>query len=272
MTVLGVHYFMTDMDDYEHPVGETLRRYFDQQATPEVRARHTMAIHREAAKIRIAERRAVRLTRRPRRAVVASLVGAMLVGSSTGALAASDDSLPGDLLYPVKRSSEQARLFAAAPFSAVGTVHLDIAKTRVEEAAAVAVERPALVPELVREYNHALEAAQAEGVDVAAVAPELNEAANRALQVAVEVAPDEVIGLLPPPTPGALVDPLASPSPSPSDPAAASPAPSPGASVAATPDPNATATPGAPETSTAGTVPPLPSPSPSPSPTVTVQP
>lgn len=266
---------MTDLDgDYEHPVGETLRRYFEQQVTPEVRARHTMAIYSEAHKIRLAERRAVRVARRPRRAVVASLVGAMLVGSSTGALAASDDSLPGDILYPVKRSSEQARLFAAAPFSAVGTVHLDIAKARVEEAAALATARPTEVPHLVEEAKLAIEAAQAEGVDVAALAPDLQQAADSALALAEEADPDAVIGLLPPPTPGAAAGPSVSPSPLPSDTALASPAPSPGASVAATPGAEtgvvgvATPTPGAPETSTVT----VPQPTPSPAPSPTAQP
>jgi hypothetical protein len=267
--VLGVHYYMTELDDeHEHPVGETLRRYFEQQVTPEVRARHTMAIHREAARIRIAEQRTLRVARRPRRAAVASLVGAMLVGSSTGALAASDDALPGDLLYTVKRGSEQARLFAAAPFSAMGDVHLDIAKTRVAEAQAAATERPGVVPQLVEETQKALQAAESEGVNVAAVAPELEEAAQAALVLAKETAPDEVIGLLP--SASTPAPPAASPSPSPSNPAVASPAPSIGASPAptatgpetGTADPAATPIPGAAETST------VVQPASSPSPTV----
>ncbi len=275
----GVHYYMTDLgDEHEHPVGQTLRRYFELQVTPEVRARHTMSIHREAAKIRLAERRAVRAARRPRRAVVASLVGAMLVGSSTGALAASDDSLPGDMLYPVKRGTEQARLFAAVPFSAVGPVHLDIAQTRVEEAGAVAHERPADVPQLVVEAEEALAAAEREGVDVAAVAPELAEAAGRAITVAVNTAPDEVIGLLPPDSP-ALGAAGAVPSPSPTV-AAVQPsaAPSDGATVAPSPGADGSpdsgtvglpvptpAVPGIlPESSTVGLPLPLPTPSPTP--------
>lgn len=269
---------MTELDDeHEHPVGQMLRRHFELQATPEVKARHVMSIHREAARIRLAERRALRAARRPRRAVVASLVGAMLVGSSTGALAASDESMPGDALYPIKRGSEQARLFAAAPFSAVGSVHLDIARTRLQEAEAVASSRPADVPLLVSEASEALEAARREGENVAAIRPELEEAADRALAVAVTEDPDEVIGLLPSsPGLGSGISPspvpsaaALEPSPAPSDGASTTPsagddAPDPG--TVGAPTPTATPGPGAAETSTV-TVPP-----PSPSPTPTVQP
>jgi hypothetical protein len=241
-------------DNGEHPLAETLRLHYERHVAPDVAARHVMAIHREAARIRIAERRALRHARRPRRAVVASLAGAMLLGSSTGALAASDDALPGDLLYPVKRSSETARLLAAMPFSAQGTVHLDIATERAEEAQAAAQVRPGIVGDLVVQAQAALEAARRENAPNAEV---VAAAVNTTVQQALVAVADP-----------AGADPAAAPqvAPSPStsealsEPAAV---PSDGASPGASEAPSS---PGTPETATVVT------PTPTPAPSITAEP
>lgn len=266
--VLGASLFMSELDDdYEHPVGELLRRHYAQRVTPEVAARHTMAIHREAARIRLDQRRAVRTARRPRRAVVASLVGAMVVGSASGALAASEESVPGQVLYPVKRAGEQARLLAATPFRGQADVHLLIASHRVEEVAAVGVLQPKLVPELVEQAQVALQAATREG----AAEPEVEQVETTLVAAATqaELASDEldrVTAALATPSPTVQTSPVPSPSVNPSDVAlGAGPSASPG--VSAGPSGSASALPGVlplPETATVSASP-APSPSPSPS-------
>jgi hypothetical protein len=267
--VLGASLFMSDLgDDYEHPVGDLLRRHYAQTVTPDVAARHTMAIHREAARIRLAERRALRTARRPRRAVVASLVGAMVVGSASGAMAASEESVPGQVLYPVKRAGEQARLFAATPLGAQAEVHLMIATHRTEELAAVGLAQPQVVPRLVAEAEAAIHAATREGAsqpEVDQVVTSLVAATAQADEASDQIDPSDVAVALPAPSPAVQASPLPSPSVSPSDLAlgASEGSALPGASAS----PSASApSPSTPETTTV-TVP-TPSPSPSPSPPV----
>jgi hypothetical protein len=68
---------------------------------------------------------------------------AILVGVTAGALAlsgvslASTDSVPGDALYSVKRSSEQAQLVLAGSDASRGQLHLEFAKSRMVEARGV---------------------------------------------------------------------------------------------------------------------------------------
>jgi Domain of unknown function (DUF5667) len=65
---------------------------------------------------------------------------AILLGVTAGALAlsgvslASTDSVPGDALYSVKRSSEQAQLVLAGSDAGRGQLHLEFAKSRQVEA------------------------------------------------------------------------------------------------------------------------------------------
>jgi hypothetical protein len=76
---------------------------------------------------------------------------AVLVGVTAGALAlsgvsaASTRSLPGDPLYQVKRSSEQAQLALAASDQTRGQLYLEFARSRVLEAREVQPERVASV-------------------------------------------------------------------------------------------------------------------------------
>jgi hypothetical protein len=65
---------------------------------------------------------------------------AVLIGVTAGALAlsgvsaASTDSLPGDPLYQVKRSSERAQLALAASDQTRGQLYLEFARSRILEA------------------------------------------------------------------------------------------------------------------------------------------
>ena len=85
----------------------------------------------------------------PRRAVVSGRPsrvrtrGAVIVGVAVGAIAvsgmsaASENAVPGDALYGVKRSTERAQLALASSDVTRGQLYLDFAHTRVAEAAAV---------------------------------------------------------------------------------------------------------------------------------------
>src|SRR5258706_11661968 len=69
--------------------------------------------------------------------------GAIILGVAAGALAlsgvslASTDSVPGDTLYSVKRSSEQAQLVLAGSDAGRGHLHLEFAMSRQVEAGQV---------------------------------------------------------------------------------------------------------------------------------------
>lgn len=69
--------------------------------------------------------------------------GAILVGVAAGAVAlsgisaASENALPGDALYGMKRSTERAQLALASSDISRGQLFLDFARTRLDEAASV---------------------------------------------------------------------------------------------------------------------------------------
>ncbi|MFJ6195868.1 DUF5667 domain-containing protein [Micromonospora sp. NPDC092111] len=69
--------------------------------------------------------------------------GAILVGIAVGAVAvsgisaASEDAVPGDALYGMKRSTERAQLALASSDISRGQLFLDFARTRLDEAATV---------------------------------------------------------------------------------------------------------------------------------------
>ncbi|MFR9776498.1 DUF5667 domain-containing protein [Micromonospora sp. MS34] len=73
--------------------------------------------------------------------------GAILVGIAAGAVAlsgisaASENALPGDALYGMKRSTERAQLALASSNVSRGQLFLDFARTRLDEAATVRGDR-----------------------------------------------------------------------------------------------------------------------------------
>lgn len=188
---------MTQPEDEIERTVALLRRTLEQRVTPEVRARHLGSVQRKAGQMRLEQRRNQRAARRPRVALLAALVGAMLVGTSSAALAASGSTVPGDALYPVKRGGEEVRLLVATPFSAQGGVQIDIATERVYEAGVVAEEHPEKVLPLIAEFQEAIAAAEAVGApQVADVAGTLTAKAGAALAVA-EVATSDIVAALP---------------------------------------------------------------------------
>jgi hypothetical protein len=72
--------------------------------------------------------------RTPLRRRFGALAGAAVVaGSSVSLAAASADSLPGELLYPVKRAAEDVELLVRSDLAAEGHLQLEHAATRLDE-------------------------------------------------------------------------------------------------------------------------------------------
>jgi hypothetical protein len=71
---------------------------------------------------------------RRRRQLVAVATGLVLVGGGTGVAAASEQALPGDMLYPVKRTLESAQVSLAQGPGGEGHALLERASTRLYEA------------------------------------------------------------------------------------------------------------------------------------------
>ena len=139
--------------------------------SPTLRPEASRAIEaRLRAAVRAAPRRprARQPVRRPqlafafRWAVAFVFVAAILYAGGTGAVAASYDSLPGDLLYPVKRASESVQVFFT-PASRQASLHATLAQRRLDEIQALAeqgVVDSALLADLSAETQAALAAVE----------------------------------------------------------------------------------------------------------------
>ncbi|MGH8794378.1 MAG: DUF5667 domain-containing protein [Stackebrandtia sp.] len=79
-----------------------------------------------------------------RRLTVAAALAAGVLGLS-GVSTASGDAVPGDTLYPVKRSAERAQLALAGSEVNRGQLHLEFARNRLDEAQYVADDPDALM-------------------------------------------------------------------------------------------------------------------------------
>jgi hypothetical protein len=77
---------------------------------------------------------------RRRRRLVAAATGLVIVGGGAGVAAASEQALPGDMLYPVKRTLESAQVTLAQGAAAEGRALLDRAATRLDEAEALSAD------------------------------------------------------------------------------------------------------------------------------------
>lgn len=74
---------------------------------------------------------------RRRRRLVAVATGLVLVGGGTGVAAASEQALPGDVLYPVKRTLESAEVGFATGDADEGRAMIERATTRLDEVQAL---------------------------------------------------------------------------------------------------------------------------------------
>lgn len=84
--------------------------------------------------------------KRPRGGRRLAIVAALLTGTVavSGVSAASGDALPGETLYNVKRSTERAQLALAGNDLGKAQLYLEFARTRIQEAAEVVDDEPAV--------------------------------------------------------------------------------------------------------------------------------
>jgi hypothetical protein len=105
---------------------------------------------------RVHRRRSLRWRERHLGAVVAALV---MVGSTAGLAAASQGSLPGDTLYPLKRGIEHVEVAMSTNDAAKGKELLDQASTRLSEVRALVdraqedAKSEALIGETLRDFR-----------------------------------------------------------------------------------------------------------------------
>jgi len=136
--------------------------------------------------------------------MVAIIVAVVLAISALGGgtAYASQGSLPGDVLYPVKLGTEQARLVLAANDVDKAELYLTFATSRVEEMTALVERgRPEKVDIAVNGYDKAMamatqkmEAASGKGLGIADISESVGEATSNHLSTLDEVyerVPDE---------------------------------------------------------------------------------
>lgn len=111
-----------------------------------------------------------------------ALAAALIVALPTVAFAVSEDALPGELMYPVKRAFEEVRLALAGSPADEAEVLLGIAAERLGEAAVadalglddVAAEALAGYEEAVGRFDERILAAQTQGLPVQGLADRAN--------------------------------------------------------------------------------------------------
>jgi len=173
-----------DDDSFESSLGLLLRRALRQKVDPETRDRHLDALTVQAARLREAGPTAEVLPMRPARprwvgAVAAALV--VLAFCSTTVIA-SQSALPGDVLYTVKRGTENARLLLATSPEAVAEVRADIAQARSEEAQLVAAAGGTAAEEQVESLQAEARSQIEQAAQEAPGAPGIGEAQERVEQ------------------------------------------------------------------------------------------
>lgn len=263
-------------DDRDPVLQRLLQATFEMTVDVETAARHLWVLHR------IAGTATVKAPARPaaRKTVVALLVGIMTLGSSSAAVAASRETVPGDMLYGVKRGVERVQLALTSSPQGEAELRIEFASRRFEEAVVIAPEAPALVANLIREALADVTRAEQTGdVAVQADAQDIRQDIASLPVPAPVVQAEPTIG----PVPSASSSPAPSEDaivlelptllpelPAPSISPLPSLFPSPSITPAQTVSPTLTA-PGQVETATVGaaTASPSPSPTPSPSPSQT---
>lgn len=198
-----------DDDSFDSSLGSLLSRALQQRVDPETRRRHLDALTTQAVRLRDDAPVAEVIPLRPRYQrfgmVAAGL--ALVLFSGTAVLDASQEALPGDLLYTVKRGTETARLLLAVSPEAQAEVRAEIAATRSEEMQQLAAQvgRPAVarIQALAEEAHDQLAAAAAVDPDGDAVAE-----AEQRVQEDTEGTDQIIGGVLPTESPAPLPSPV----------------------------------------------------------------
>ncbi len=93
------------------------------------------------------------------RLLATSLILVVLIISSIGTIAASAQSLPGDFLYPVKRTQENIQMTFTPDTAGQARLHLEFANRRFDEALLLLEEnRPLALGPVLAEYNNQMQA------------------------------------------------------------------------------------------------------------------
>ncbi len=124
------------------------------------RARLLAQIHAQRPVTKGRRLRYISWTPRERRFSMVAIVIAIIVALAAiggGTVYASQDALPGDVLYPVKTTIEDARLFFAFSDEAKAGTYLAIAGTRLDELSRLPGERSRFVERLMERYRYNLE-------------------------------------------------------------------------------------------------------------------
>lgn len=102
-----------------------------------------------------------------RRVATAAAAAAIVVGSMAGVAAASQQSLPGETLYPIKRGIEHLEVAVAWSDHARGSEYLDQASSRLDEISDLTVAHgdDPTTPGLVRDTLEAFSAEAGDGAD-----------------------------------------------------------------------------------------------------------
>lgn len=170
-------------DGLNPELARLLRQAYGRRLDVDTAARHLWVIYRASARRR--RRRSATL----QHAVVSVLAVGALLFTSGLAVAASGPTLPGDVLYPVKREVERVQLLTSFTNPARARAHLGFASNRLAEADEASRARPAVVPGLVAEALEALDTAERlAGVQLAAqLASARGEASARIAAIATHL-------------------------------------------------------------------------------------
>lgn len=187
----------TDRSDLNPAVAEMLDDAFVGAVDVETAARHLWAIH-DAARAHAAE--ADRepapppslAARRIPRAAIPVLALVMVLSSSGVAVAASQGSLPGDVLYPVKRGTERAQLMFARDPVTRAELQLSFARTRLDEITRIAETRPQHVESLVQEITVTLDEVDQAPPEVAVQVQPLSQSIRHEAEVQIAALPPEI--------------------------------------------------------------------------------
>ncbi len=188
----------TDHHDTDPVIAELLDDAFVGAVDVETAARHLWAIHAAAQ-----EQEQVREQARPEpvpslagrripRTAVPLLALVMVMSSSGVAVAASQGSLPGDVLYPVKRGTERAQLIFARDPVTRAELQLSFARTRLAEITQIAETRPQHVDSLVAEITVTLTEVEQAPPEVAAQVQPLRESIQHEAEVQIASLPPEI--------------------------------------------------------------------------------
>lgn len=140
-----------------HPIAALTAAGMSATLPQSVASLHTEAILR--GDLPASAQPARRRGRSGRKGLVALLAAMMVLGSSTGALAAAQGATPGDPLYGLKRASEGWRVALTASPEGKAALHLSFAERRVTEMRQL-VARGANPAVLEDDYGQSLSAAE----------------------------------------------------------------------------------------------------------------